>query len=179
MSFTKQSFHHISLICIVFLITVNAEKLFDIAPSDYSLFLKAKLEFESMQVVYKLYQSQKLARETWGKTLWQHLNTQALTEGIDNFVKEFRKLAKPIRALPIASVLEKIMKQFKNVVPLLSSLKDEAMRERHWQMLMAKTGKTFDMSPERFTLENIFAMELHKHQEGVEEIVVNAMKVKL
>lgn len=162
----------------LFYLPVNAEKLFDIAPSDYSLFSKAKVEFEYMQVIYKLYQSQKMARETWGKTLWQHLNTQALTEGIENFVKEFRKLSKTIRALPIASVLEKIMKQFKNVVPLLSSLKDEAMRERHWQLLMAKTGKTFDMSPERFTLENIFAMELHKYQESVEEIVVNAMKVK-
>lgn len=68
------------------------------------------------------------------------------------------------------------MKQFKHVVPLLSSLKHEALRERHWRNLMTKTGKTFDMSPERFTLENMFSMELFKYQEIVEETVASAMK---
>lgn len=129
-----------------------------------------------MQMVYKLYQGQKMARETWGKTLWANLNTQALTEGIENFIRDFRRLPKPVRQMPIAGVLEKIMKQFKNVVPLMASLKHEALRERHWKNLMLKTGKTFDMSPDRFTLDNMFSMELHKYQEIVEEIVLNANK---
>ena len=34
------------------------------------------------------------------------------------------------------------------------------------------------MSPERFTLENMFAMELHKYQDVAEEIVNHAIKVK-
>ena len=129
-----------------------------------------------MQMVYKLYQGQKMARETWGKTLWANLNTQALTEGIENFIRDFRRLPKLVREMPIAGVLEKIMKQFKNVVPLMASLKHEALRERHWKNLMLKTGKTFDMSPDRFTLDNMFSMELHKYQEIVEEIVLNANK---
>lgn len=33
------------------------------------------------------------------------------------------------------------------------------------------------MSPERFTLENMFAMELHKYQDVAEEIVNHAIKV--
>ena len=33
------------------------------------------------------------------------------------------------------------------------------------------------MSPERFTLENMFAMELHKYQEVAETIVNYAIKV--
>lgn len=155
---------------------VNAEKLFDIDVADYSKFLQAKDEFERMQVIYKLYQAQKIARESWGKTLWANLNTQALTDGIDNFLRDYRKLSKNIRQMPISGVLETLMKQFKNVVPLMASLKDEAMRERHWKMLMSKTGKAFDMSPQRFTLNNMFTMELHKHQEIVEEIVLNATK---
>jgi dynein heavy chain, axonemal len=129
-----------------------------------------------MQTIYKLYQAQKIARESWGKTLWVHLNPQALTDGIDSFLRDFRKLSKIIRQMPIAIVLETLMKQFKNIVPLMASLKHEAMRERHWKMLMSKTGKTFDMAPQRFTLNNMFAMELHKYQEIVEEIVLNAIK---
>lgn len=55
------------------------------------------------------------------------------------------------------------MKQFKNAVPLMVNLKNEALRERHWKTLMEKTGQYFDMHPDRFTLENMFAMELHKY----------------
>lgn len=129
-----------------------------------------------MHVVYKLYQAQKLARESWGKTLWVNLNTQALTDGIDSFLRDFRKLSKTIRQMPVATVLETLMKQFKNIVPLMANLKSEAMRERHWEMLMSKTGKNFDMSPSAFTLNNMFSMELYKYQEIVEEIVLNATK---
>jgi dynein heavy chain, axonemal len=144
--------------------------------TDYSRYLNAKADFERMQMIYKLYQAQRSARETWGKTMWVNLNTHALTEGIDNYIKDFRKLSKSIRQMTIAGVLERIMKQFKNVVPLMASLKHEALRERHWKMLMLKTGKSFDMAPDRFSLDNMFSMELHKHQEIVEEIVMNANK---
>lgn len=160
----------------MFVHTVNAEKLFDIDVADYNRFLYAKDEFERMQVIYRLYQAQKIARESWGKTLWINLNTEALTDGIDSFIRDFRKLPKTVRQMPIANVLEIIMKQFKNVVPLMASLKHEAMRERHWKILMVKTGKKFDMSPQHFTLHNMFSMELHKYQEIVEEIVLNATK---
>jgi dynein heavy chain len=32
------------------------------------------------------------------------------------------------------------------------------------------------MSPDRFTLENVFSMELHRYQNIVEEIIANAVK---
>lgn len=69
-----------------------------------------------------------------------------------------------IRTLPIGVVLDQKMKQFKNAVPLMVNLKHEAMRDRHWNRLMEQTGQVFDMHPDRFTLANMFAMELHKYQ---------------
>jgi dynein heavy chain len=41
---------------------------------------------------------------------------------------------------------------------------------------MSKTGQKFDMNPETFTLANIFAMELHRYQETINEIVTCASK---
>lgn len=46
---------------------------------------------------------------------------------------------------------------------------------RHWKELMDKTGVTFEMT-ETFTLENMFAMELHKHTDVLSEIVTAAIK---
>lgn len=38
------------------------------------------------------------------------------------------------------------------------------------------SGIEFDMNPERVTLDNMFAMELHRYQTIAEEIVNNAIK---
>ncbi|XP_028177563.1 dynein heavy chain 10, axonemal, partial [Ostrinia furnacalis] len=153
-----------------------AEQLFDNPLADFSNFNRAKTDFLAMDQVYKIYKAQKNAREVWAKTLWVNLNPQALVDGIEQFFKEYRKLPKAVRLTNTGLMLDLKMKQFKGVVPLMVSLKNEAMRERHWKELMAKTGQDFDMSPERFTLENMFAMELHKYQDVAEEIVNHAIK---
>lgn len=41
---------------------------------------------------------------------------------------------------------------------------------------MDRTGTTFEMNPDTFTLENMFAMELHKHGNVIGEIVTSAVK---
>ncbi|CAG9136916.1 unnamed protein product [Plutella xylostella] len=153
-----------------------AEQLFDNPLADFSTFNRAKSDFLAMDQVYKIYKAQRNAREVWARTLWVNLNPQALVDGIEQFFKEFRKLPKVIRQTPTGVMLDMKLKQFKSVVPLMVSLKNEAMRERHWKILMEKTGKEFDMSAERFTLENMFSMELHKYQDVAEEIVNHAIK---
>lgn len=154
----------------------NAELLFDIPLADYSEYLRAHADFRGYELVYKVYKAQKNARDVWGKTLWANLNPQALVEGIEAFMKDFRKLPKSCRISPPGQMLDTKMKQFKNAVPLMVALKNEALRERHWKELMAKTGQVFDMSSDRFTLDNMFAMELHRYQDIAEEIINNAIK---
>ncbi|XP_055909296.1 LOW QUALITY PROTEIN: dynein axonemal heavy chain 10 [Eupeodes corollae] len=154
----------------------NAEKLFDIPVVDYNNFIRAKSDFDGLQIIYKLYRQQKIARETWSKTLWVDLDPQILNDGIESYLKEFRKLPKKVRELISGQMLELQMKQFRNSVPLMVSLKNEALRERHWRLLMQKTGKTFDMSAGTFTLENMFNMQLHQYQEIAETILNNALK---
>ncbi|KAK5648316.1 hypothetical protein RI129_003208 [Pyrocoelia pectoralis] len=155
---------------------MTAEMLFDIPLADYSEFLRTKRDFVSMELAYKIYKAQKQGREIWGRTLWVNLNPQALVDGIEGFIKDFRKLPKAARTHPVGMQLDLKMKQFKNVVPLMVALKNEALRERHWKQLMVKTAQTFDMSPDRFTLDNMFAMQLHKYQDIAEEIINNAVK---
>lgn len=41
---------------------------------------------------------------------------------------------------------------------------------------MNRTGTSFDMATETFTLENMFAMELHKYSDVINEIVGSAVK---
>ncbi|CAK9806047.1 Dynein axonemal heavy chain 10 [Anthophora plagiata] len=155
---------------------INSEILFDLPATDYSVFLKVKKDYEGMELLYELFKEQRSMRDIWAQTLWVNLNPQQLIDGMDHFIREFRKLPKFVKDLSVGQALDANMRSFKNSVPLFIELKNEAMRERHWKQLMKKTGRYFDMDPDRFTLENMFAMELGKYQEIAREIVMNAVK---
>lgn len=62
--------------------------------------------------------------------LWIDLNIQMLQEGVEGFIKSLRQLSKDVRALPVAFFLEGRMKEFRESLPLLLDLKNEALRDR-------------------------------------------------
>ncbi|XP_053061953.1 dynein axonemal heavy chain 10 isoform X4 [Acinonyx jubatus] len=153
----------------------DAEKLFDLPITMCPELLKVQKEMNNLRTIYDLYEALKVAKEEWSQTLWINLNVQFLQEGIDSFLRSLRRLPRQVRNLSVAYHLEAKMKDFKDSVPLLLDLKHEALRDRHWKELMEKTGVTFEMT-ETFTLENMFAMELHKHTDVLSEIVTAAIK---
>ncbi|XP_062874230.1 dynein axonemal heavy chain 10 [Trichomycterus rosablanca] len=154
----------------------NAEKLFDLSITMYQELLNVQRDMSGLKQIYEVYNAQQAAKTEWAQTLWVNLNIQLLQEGIEGFIKSLRKLPKDVRALPVAFFLEGRMREFKESLPLLLDLKNEALRDRHWKELMERTGTSFDMKPDTFTLENMFAMELHKHGTVIGDIVTSAVK---
>jgi len=61
-------------------------------------------------------------------------------DGIEEFIKKYRLLPKELRNTPVGKNVEEKMREFKRSVPLFVDLKNEALRPRHWGMLMEKTG---------------------------------------
>lgn len=49
------------------------------------------------------------------------------------------------------------------------------MSFRHWKELMERTGTSFEMNTDSVTLENMFAMELHKYGNVISDIVNTAV----
>ncbi|XP_054248884.1 dynein axonemal heavy chain 10 [Indicator indicator] len=154
----------------------SVEKLFDLPVTLYPDLMKAQNDMKGLKQIYEIYELQRAAKKEWSQTLWINLNVQILQEGIEGFLKALRKLPKQVRSMPVAFQLERKMKAFRESIPLLLDLKNEALRERHWQDLMEKTGTSFEMTTETFTLENMFAMELHRHSDVISEIVGKAVK---
>ena len=59
---------------------------------------------------------------------------------METFIREFRRFNDTVKQLPVGQFLDMHMKEFKSSVPLFVELKNEALRERHWNELMDKTG---------------------------------------
>ncbi|XP_037090995.1 dynein heavy chain 10, axonemal-like [Pollicipes pollicipes] len=155
---------------------VNSERLFDLDITAYPELTTMQKDMAGLRLIYDIYVAQKEAREKLAQTLWANLNSQALTDDIEVYIRQFKKLPRDVRQLDIGKHLEENMKQFKASVPLFVDLKNEAIRERHWRELMKKTGKEFEMDPETFTLANLFAMELSNYSDVIAEIVGGAIK---
>ncbi|XP_033947329.1 dynein axonemal heavy chain 10 [Pseudochaenichthys georgianus] len=153
----------------------NAEKLLDLPVTVYPDVISMQRDMEGLRQIYRVYTTQQDAKAEWSHMLWIDLNIQTLQEGVEGFIKSLRQLSKDVRALPVAFFLEGRMKEFRESLPLLLDLKNEALRDRHWKELMDRTGTSFEMN-DSFTLENMFAMELHKHANVIGDIVTSAVK---
>lgn len=70
------------------------------------------------------------AKAEWSQTLWVDLDILTLQEGIEGFIKSLKQLPKDVRALPVAFFLDGSMKEFRESLPLLLDLKNEALRDR-------------------------------------------------
>jgi dynein heavy chain len=154
----------------------NAERLFNLPISSYAALNHVQKEMRALDELYKLYEEQKKSRQEWSETLWRDLDVQLLVDGIDNYIKSLKKMPREVKSMPVAKTLENKMKAFKEALPLMTDLKHEALRERHWKQLMKETGIEFDMNPDTFTLANLFAMELHRFNENIQNIVTSASK---
>uniref|UniRef100_T1JML4 Dynein-1, subspecies f n=1 Tax=Strigamia maritima TaxID=126957 RepID=T1JML4_STRMM len=155
---------------------VAAKKLFDLPPTPYPQLALIEKEMENFVLIYDLYMQLRLTQNQWADTPWINLDPNELIDGIDFFLKQFRKLPAVAKTHPIGKILETKMREFKASVPLFIDLKSDALRERHWKMLMEKTNQHFDMSPNRFTLGDVFAMKLHLYPDEINEILTAATK---
>ena len=154
----------------------NAEKLFGLPISMYPDMISLEADMQGYDMIYSLYNDQKKGQEEWSQTLWANLNISVLSEGIEVFLKRLRRFPKNIRAMGICNILEAKMKEFQDSIPLFQDLKNDALRERHWKKLMELTEKNFEMNPDTFTLDQLFAMELHNFSEVIADITTSAVK---
>ena len=116
--------------------------MFDLEVTPDPNMIKVKNELEGLTMIYDLYARQMEAREEWAQTLWANLNVSMLTEGIDAFLKEAKKYPKNVRGLTVSKQVMANMNEFKDSIPLFTDLKNDALRDRHWNKLMEVTGRT-------------------------------------
>lgn len=152
----------------------EAERLFGLDVSRYPQLQALKDAMETAAILYKLYQETKAFAESQSNMLWAALDTRALERGASDLVSKLRKLPKHLREMGTYDAVAAEVQGFQDSIPLIASLKNEAMKERHWQRLMGTTGVKFDMNPKTFTLQKLFEMNLHRFSEDIGEIVMEA-----
>jgi len=154
----------------------EAQKLFKLDIPAYKEMTEVLNGIAKLRRIFNLYVKFKDFEEEQSQELWSSLDTLKLTKGIEVIHKEVRKLPKDLKELPVYKSVEEVVVQFKDGIPLISLLKNDAMKPRHWKKLGEVTNITFDANSTTFTLRSIFEMKLYRFQDDIEDIVNEAVQ---
>lgn len=113
--------------------------------------------------------------EDWKSIPFLKIDTDSIEDQVKKFSRVLKSIDKRAKKWNVYLDLESYINNFQKTLPLVHDLRNDGMRDRHWQMLMAKTNVKFELSA-NFKLENLLELNLHKFEEDVQEIVDRADK---
>lgn len=155
---------------------INAQNLFNLDVKPYPDLQQTQADVDQLAKIYDLYTQFKEFQMNMSSMLWGDLDISLLQKGAEDFEKTAKRFPKELKEIFTFKMVEGKLANFKEALPLVISLKNDAMKPRHWQKLMEVTGVTFDVTLKTLTLSNIFSMELHKFTAAIEEIINEAVQ---
>eukprot|EP01028_Stygiella_incarcerata_P006636 TRINITY_DN270_c0_g1_i1.p1 TRINITY_DN270_c0_g1~~TRINITY_DN270_c0_g1_i1.p1 ORF type:complete len:4523 (-),score=1222.92 TRINITY_DN270_c0_g1_i1:192-13760(-) len=151
------------------------EELFGLPKEDYPDLVKIKRELVLLDKLYSLYIEVIDRVNGYADVLWVDLDIEAVTGELDLYSKRCRQLPKSLREWEAYVELRKTIDDFMEIQPLLLTLKDRRIRQRHWLEVMRVTGHEINLDEEIFRLKHLLEANILAHKEDIEEVGVCAV----
>eukprot|EP01041_Mallomonas_annulata_P000832 gene832-1621_t len=119
--------------------------------------------------------------EIWTKGRFLDLDADEVEKKVDKFYSAINKAHKYFskqdmeEQASIASIIKNQVQNFRPEVPMVVTLRNPGMRERHWKAISAQLGVNL-FPVEDFTTEQIIALGLKDHLETIQKISESAAK---
>ncbi|XP_054256854.1 dynein axonemal heavy chain 3 [Macrosteles quadrilineatus] len=117
--------------------------------------------------------------DKWYYGPFKDLDAELIKESVETMWRVLYKLAKTLFDVPgskrIAEMVRAKVEKFKQFVPVLQTICNPGIQERHWQQMSEAVGITISPTPES-TLSDMIELGLTKHIAKLEEIGVTASR---
>ncbi|OXV07592.1 hypothetical protein Egran_04643, partial [Elaphomyces granulatus] len=106
--------------------------------------------------------------------LWTSILPRKLRQSLDGLIKMTKEMPSRMRQYAAFEHIQNVLRQLLKVNPLLSDLKSEAIKERHWQKIFKalKPGKRF--SQVSLTLGDVWDLQLATSEKVIRDIIAQA-----
>lgn len=106
--------------------------------------------------------------------LWNSVQPRKLRQSIDGLIKMTKEMPSRMRQYAAFEHIQSILRQLLKVNPLLSDMKSEAVRERHWHKIFKalKPGKRY--SQVSLSLGDVWDLQLTTSEPVIRDIIVQA-----
>eukprot|EP00879_Flechtneria_rotunda_P019356 GHRR01020328.1.p1 GENE.GHRR01020328.1~~GHRR01020328.1.p1 ORF type:complete len:1679 (+),score=578.13 GHRR01020328.1:143-5179(+) len=150
--------------------------IFSIPQPPYKELVQIEKELELLDKMWSLVAEWEGTYSGWKDGLFKDLKVVEMEETAARFSKQVTKLGRDVKNWLLWGWFRDKIDAFKKTMPLITDLRNPAMRQRHWQQLMEHIGTSFDPADTNFTLETVMALRLDQHAEFIAELSVNATK---
>uniref|UniRef100_A0A2K6FUH7 Dynein axonemal heavy chain 2 n=1 Tax=Propithecus coquereli TaxID=379532 RepID=A0A2K6FUH7_PROCO len=135
-------------------------------------------ELDALQQVWEITRDWEENWNQWKMGRFLTLQTEAMETMAHRLFRRLTKLAKEYkdRNWDIIETTRSKIEQFKRTMPLISDLRNPALRDRHWDQVRDEIQREFDQESESFTLEEIVELGMDQHVEKIGEISASATK---
>ncbi|KAJ8945230.1 hypothetical protein NQ318_011210 [Aromia moschata] len=161
--------------------------LFELELPEFKPMRIVRREIRQMKQLWDYTNVVKSCVDEWKMTLWKKIDVEGMEMECKKYAKEIRQMDKEIKGWDVYIQMEAMIKNMLTSLRAVTELQNPAIRERHWIELMqaTKVEQRLGMTPEytvRFvmddstTLNDLLALNLHKYEEDVKNIVDKAVK---
>ncbi|XP_066578473.1 dynein axonemal heavy chain 2 [Amia ocellicauda] len=135
-------------------------------------------DLELLQGVWEVSREWECLWGEWKTGRFEALQTESMEQAAQGLFKRLHRLGRELKDKhwDIVDVSKSRIEQFKRTMPLISDLRNPAMRERHWTQIQYEVQRPFDHTGPDFTLERIVQLGLEQHAERISEISGTASK---
>ena len=152
-------------------------EIFDFEPIAYPEVALVEKEIAQLTQLWDLKNNWDKQYDSWKDIGFFNLDIDEMeTVALDDYLDKFAKFDKEMREWGIYSHIRNEIQKFRDTMPLLSDLRAEAMRERHWKELRIEVKEDFDEQSEEFNLDKVMSLNLLSHIEKIGELADNAKK---
>ncbi|XP_063306953.1 dynein axonemal heavy chain 11 [Pelobates fuscus] len=149
--------------------------LFEVAVPDYKQMKTCRKEIKILKELWDIIITVRSSISDWVKTQWRQINVEQMDVELRRFAKEMWSLDKLARSWDAYVGLDLTIKNLITSLRAVTDLQNPAIRDRHWHQLMRATKVQFSMT-EQTTLSDLLALQLHKVEDDVRNIVDKAVK---
>ncbi|KAM9407837.1 LOW QUALITY PROTEIN: dynein axonemal heavy chain 2 [Salvelinus alpinus] len=135
-------------------------------------------DLDYLQQVWEITQQWDAHWDEWKEGQFVTLQTESMENTAQAMFKKLHKLSRELKdkQWEIVDFSKNRIDQFKRTIPLISDLRNPAMRDRHWKQICHEVQRSFDHTSPEFTLERIVALGLEQHADKISEISGAASK---
>ena len=133
-------------------------------------------ESEMLTNIWKIKEEWDCEWEKWKTCKFYDLDIQDMDDKAGEFQDMLKNVDREIRGWVVYDNLKNRIESFRQTMPLIMDLRNEAMRERHWGLLRYEVREEFDENSDDFTLDKVFELQLNQHAEFISELSENAAK---
>jgi dynein heavy chain 1 len=105
---------------------------------------------------------------------WNSIQPRKLRQSIDNLIKTTKEMPSRMRSYAAFEHLQSVLRQLLKVNPLLTEMRSDAVRERHWIKIFKNLQPTKRYSALSMTLGDVWDLQLGPSEAVIRDVIAQA-----